>query len=218
MGSDIKRPDGTVTPGNQALFNERLQSVATTGTDPVSDKPYFTLLNNFDEVKKTFKDIAESLNVVYVNTRIVMTTTQNAGATYRWTFDAPGMIDADASTRYIEAMLRSDASGLSLIRVTYAGGISADQTGSIPGSRGEEGIDFVFTNVQGYDAVLDAPNTKQWLKPPGSNDWQGETEIKTTGRPDSHIEHKTAVIYLVLDASTSLTAEQIASIKTAISN
>jgi hypothetical protein len=220
IGSDLKNPStGIVSPESEKMFNERLQAVATTGTDPVSGKPYFTLLNDFDELKATFKDIADSLNVVSSSTVITMTTTQNTGARYRWTFDELGKGDADKSKKYIEAALSSAGSEFRLVAITYVGGISADQgTGPVIGTKGDEGLDFNFTNVQGYDADVDYPNTVQWLRAPGSTVWTQESEITITGVPHSETEHKTAVIYLVLDASTSLSEQEIASIRDAISN
>jgi fibronectin type 3 domain-containing protein len=220
LGSDLKNPStGIVSPDNQALFNSRLEAAATTGTDPVSGNPYFTQLSDFDQLKATFRGIAEGLNVVYTNTTITMTTTQNAGARYRWTFDAAGKVDAESSTRYIEATLSSSGSEFRLVAITYAGGISADQgSGPIIGTMGTEGLDFEFTNVQNYDSTVDRTNTQQWLRPAGSTTWNRESEINTTGVPNSTVEHKTAVIYLVLDASTSLSESEIASIKAAISS
>ncbi|MDR2792306.1 MAG: VWA domain-containing protein [Treponema sp.] len=203
-----------------ASFEAGLRKIASDGTDE-SGVSYFTKLTNFATLKETFQKIAEGLNNTYTITNIVMTTTQSdAGTTYRWTFDAAGADSAEKSTKYIEATIAIDStSGVySLTQISYAGGITTAQgAGPLEGILNEGKVDFIFTNVTGYDAYYNR-KPKQWIKSSNATAFRPESEIDSTGNMKRTIDHKTAVIYLVLDASTSLSASNINDIKAALSS
>jgi K+-transporting ATPase c subunit len=207
--------------GDTASFEASLAKIASEGKDE-SGVSYVTKLTNFAQLKETFQNIAEGLNVTHTSVNIVMTTTQSdAGTTYRWTFD--NVVNANSvgsSTKYIEATIAVNASGnYSLTNITYAGGIATAQgNGPLTGTANSAGnVDFTFTDVTGHDPETGG-KPKQWIKRYGSTVWTSESEIDSTGNANTNVEQKTAIIYLVLDASTSLTEADIASIKSAISS
>jgi hypothetical protein len=202
-----------------ASFESSLPKIASNGTDE-SGVSYFTKLTDFAGLKETFQKIAGGLNVTHTSTNIVMTTTQSdAGTKYRWTFD--GQSVPENSAKYIEATIAIDGNSgaYSLTNITYEGGITTTQgSGPLAGTTNSDGhVDFTFTDVTGYDADKDQ-KPMQWIKRPDAAVFGPESEIKSTGNAEKNVEHKTAIIYLVLDASTSLTEANITSIKSAISS
>ncbi|MDR0759483.1 MAG: VWA domain-containing protein [Treponema sp.] len=212
QGSDVK---------DTALFEASLPKIASTGTDE-SGIPYLTKLTDFADLKRTFQSIANGLNVTHTSVNIVMTTTQSsAGTKYRWTFDAAGGNSAENSAKYIEATIAIDdnSGAYSLKDITYAGGITTAQgSGPLAGTAKTAGnVDFTFTDVTGYDPDTDQ-KPKQWIKRSSAGVFGPESEITSTGNADRTVEYKTAIIYLVLDASTSLSEANISSIKSAISS
>jgi hypothetical protein len=204
---------------DEASFDARLPKIASNGTDE-SGVPYVTKLTDFAELRGTFQSIANGLNVTHTRVNIVMTTTQNdTGTVYRWTFDNVNASTVGNSTKYIEATFTPSGSNYTLTNITYAGGISTAQgSGPLTGEKNAQNqVDFTFTDVSGYDPDTEG-KPSQWIKAYGSTVWGPESEIASTGNADKSVEHKTAIIYLVLDASTSLSDANIASIKSAITS
>jgi fibronectin type 3 domain-containing protein len=206
---------------DEASFDARLLKIASNGKDE-SGVPYVTKLTDFSKLRETFQSIAKGLNVTHTNVTIVMTTTQNAtGTVYRWAFDKVNGTVGN-SKKYIEATFTDSGSDYILTNITYAGGISTAQgngplTGVVKTVDGKRRVDFTFTDVSGYDPDTEG-DPSQWIKTYGSTVFGPESEVDSTGKPTKTQEHKTAYIYLVLDASTSLSDANISSIKSVISS
>jgi hypothetical protein len=80
-------------------------------------------------------------------------------------------------------------------------------TGTVNGSN----IEFLFRNIEGYDAANDT--VQQWTKPPeGSTSWQRNSEYDVAGSTTT----STVFVQLILDASTSLEDSQITQIRNAV--
>jgi hypothetical protein len=69
--------------------------------------------------------------------------------------------------------------------------------------------------MSGYTPATDESRAKQWTMAPSTATWQVNSEYSISGATDTQVEKRSAIIYLVLDASTSLSATQIGQIRTA---
>jgi fibronectin type 3 domain-containing protein len=166
-----------------------------------------------------FEDIADGLITTYSATTFTMVTTGlDPNTIVRMTFDGIGSspTDAEASTKYIQGTIRYSSGTYSLSDITYTGGLgSAEGAGPITGTRNGSEVSFVFTKVEGYADAKERSLVKQWHKPSVVSAWQFNSEYSVGGAVDTTEEHRSSVIYLVLDASTSLNLTQIDQIRNA---
>jgi hypothetical protein len=204
-------------------FQNNLQNIASPGNDSQGN-PYAIELTDFSKLQATFTAIADSLQVVEnTSTNFNMKTTLlSSGTKVRMTFDVTGISSSDAmgSSKYIEGSITRTGTGASLTytfnNITYSGGLGSDQnagpiTGVIDGSE----VTFAFTGMSGYIPATDESRAKQWAMAPSTATWQVNSEYSISGATDTQVEKRSAIIYLVLDASTSLSAPQIGQIRTA---
>jgi len=180
-------------------------------------------LSNFSDVQSTFNTIADGLNITHTSTSFTMVTNLLDSSTkVRMTFDVNNTSSASAegSTRFIEGVINVTGSTYTLTNITYGSGVSSDAgtgpiTGTIVGTR----VNFAFNNISGYNPASDLSNTRQWLIAPGSlASWQHNSEYSSAGSSSSSVEKRSAIIYLILDCSTSLSTTEINQIRTASIN
>jgi uncharacterized repeat protein (TIGR02543 family) len=185
------------------------------------------VFEDFAAVQGMFEDIANGLNFVSSSTvNFTMTTTLLPPDTrVRMTFDVSGTssANADLSERYLEGTINVTGTGQStvytLTDIEYADGISsAAGPGPITGTISGTVVRFVFNNIIGYDPATDVNLTKQWTKTSGASTWQYNSEYSASGSTTITYERRSAIIYLVLDASTSMSNTQINQIRTAVQN
>jgi fibronectin type 3 domain-containing protein len=199
-----------------AKFDSNLAQIASVGKSQS--------LTDFANLQTTFQSIADGLQITHTtSTAFTMKTTLLAsGAKVRMTFDVTGAssTDAAASSKYIEGVISRTGTGESVAytfdSITYAGGLGSDQgAGPISGVRDGAEVYFAFTGVEGYDPDADESKAKQWIMAPDATAWQVNSEYDVEGAIDERIETRSSIIYLVLDASTSLNATQIGQIRDA---
>jgi hypothetical protein len=176
-------------------------------------------LTDFANVQTTFAEIADGLNIVHTNTSFTMVTTLlSSGTRVRMTFDVTGT-DSDAamaSSKYIEGTINRTGTNYTFSDISYAGGLGSSLgSGPITGTVDNSEVNFVFTNITGYDPATDQNNTKQWTKVSGSSTWQVNSEYHVGGEVDTTVEQRSSIIYLVLDSSTSLNTTQVGQIRNA---
>jgi hypothetical protein len=203
MGSDVS---------DTAKFNSNLAGIASSGNS--------STLTNFAELQTQFESIANGLNITHsATTFTVVTPGYDPGEVVRMTFDVTGgsPTDAAASVKYIQGTMRYSGGTYSLSDITYAGGLgSAEGAGPIAGTVNGTEINFVFTNVTGYEDATERALVKQWHRSSSEDSsWQINSEYAVGGAVDTTVEHRSSVIYLVLDASTSLSTDQIGQIREA---
>jgi hypothetical protein len=202
MGSDVS---------DTGKFNSNLAGIASPGNS--------STLTNFAEVQTQFENIANGLNITHIATTFTMVTPgYDPGEIVRMTFDVTGgnPTDAAASAKYIQGTMRYSGGTYSLSDITYAGGLgSAEGAGPINGTVNGTEINFVFTNVTGYTDATERTLVKQWHKSSEASAWQINSEYAVGGAVYETEEHRSSVIYFVLDASTSLSTDQIDQIRKA---
>jgi hypothetical protein len=123
---------------------------------------------------------------------------------------------AGAALRYIEGTVAESNGVFSFTNITYGGDLGASEgSGPITGTINGTEINYVFTNFQGYNESTDGTNGKQWFKTPGATLWQPFSEYDAGGAAIKTVEKRSSIIYLVLDASTSLNSTNISLIRNA---
>jgi hypothetical protein len=177
-------------------------------------------LTDFNEVQATFDSIAEGLNITHTNTSFTMVTALlSSNVKVRMTFDVTGTDHPSAagSARYIEGVINRTGTTYTFTDIVYSGGLGSVQgSGPITGTVvNEEVVHFVFDGIESYDSDTDIPNTKQWLWSTSTSQWQINSEYSSAGSSYSTVERRSSVIYLILDASTSLSTDQIGLIRDA---
>jgi len=211
-GSDVTDPEA---------FLNNLIAIASPGNH--------NELTNFADVQSIFDGIADGLNIVQGTTATftMVTTLLDEGTRVRMTFDldvSNNSASAGTSQRYIEGTIGSVDNTYTFNNITYVGGISsAAGAGPLIGTRSGTRVNFVFNNITlanpntGVTAAYNpaANQTRQWLIQPGSSVWGPNTEYDSTGSSTTNIEKRSAIIYLVLDCSTSLSDTQVTQIRTA---
>ncbi|MDR2575273.1 MAG: hypothetical protein LBC52_02400 [Treponema sp.] len=201
----VRGSDVTDIPG----FQSSLANIASPGKNQE--------LTDFSAVQTTFNNIADGLNITNTTTSFIMVTTMLDSSTkVRMTFDVTADADAASSAKYIEGTINRSGTTYTLNNITYAGGISSGVgTGPITGTINGSEVKFIFDNIIGYNTSTDRPSTRQWLMAPGSSAWQINSEYSSEGSSTSTVERRSAIIYLVLDCSTSMDTNNIARIRNA---
>jgi hypothetical protein len=142
----------------------------------------------------------------------------DSGTKVRMTFDVTSTNPADAasSVKYIEGTINRSGTTYTFNNITYTGGISSGVgTGPITGTINGSEVKFVFNNITGYNPSTDSSLTKQWLMASGASAWQINSEYSSEGSSTSTVERRSAIIYLVLDCSTSMATNNITQIRNA---
>jgi hypothetical protein len=173
------------------------------------------VLDNFSGVQLVFNDIANGLNTENTSTNFIIKAALLSNNTkIRMTFDINSELgDPTASQRFIDATVKVENGIRTLTDISYSPGISSDEgTGPIFGAIvGADNTDviYVFNNIKGYSKSTDETNTRQWRMPPNITSWVHNEEYKPDGSSETTVEKSSILIYLVLDNSTSMGADDI---------
>ena len=201
---------GDDVPNNES-FNRHLESIASPGNSKI--------LDNFNDLQASFSNIADSLNLNFTQTNLVLTTPLLVNTRVRITFDGNTRNPADvwASKKYVEGTITSPSEGkYNLINIACSDAISCYGQDHIAGIVDDVNVHFSINGVCGYDPTTDKANTRLWRMSEGS--WQPDSEYSSEGSILTTNERHSAVIYLVLDCSSSLSPRQNEDIKRAVTD
>ena len=204
---------------DETAFQNNLIAIASPGNHNV--------LDNFADVQSIFDGIADGLNIIQGTTAVftMKTTLLDEGTRVRMTFDLDANGSISASQRYIEGTIGLvNNSTFTFYDIIYNGGISsAAGAGPLIGTISGTQVNFVFDNITitnsntGEPTAYNPPanQTRQWLIYPGSSMWGPNAEYSSDGSSTTTIERRSAIVYLVLDCSTSLSETQVSQIRDA---
>jgi hypothetical protein len=224
---------------NTTLFESNLEMIASDEKDSKLED------TEWEKVKDIFKDIAGKLETQYSITNFNMNTAKyDSGTWVRLTFETDEAPNAEVdSSRFIQGIItdmtdpETGENVYNLSEITYGEGLSSktneslgstEGVGPIRGSRNSSGgLTFSFTNMTGFDPDFDGEpdpvtekplHAKQWRSTDtttGTISWQVNSEYKIKGAADPYVVKRSALIYLVLDASASLEETQIEKVREA---
>lgn len=156
----------------------------------------------FDQLSQKFGEIAQSLNVVTINTSFdLLITPPSTGNT---------------SNVYFTGTYSYADEKYTLSNIEYHGIQCSENsiTGTVTGNK----IQFHFDNFTVQNGTIEASNIQQWFKGSTASAWQRNSEYDQSNTTTSTTDKSSAVIYLVLDSSKSLTEENVRSIRSAAIN
>ena len=102
-----------------------------------------------------------------------------------------------------------------LTNIRYGGGIRSNvpQGGEIRGTSGKSSVSYNFPIFEGYP--LNNANIKQWYILAGNRIWQENSEYNSAGASQRNVEKHNALIYLVLDRSSSIKTTDVPKVQLA---
>ncbi len=203
-----------VSPSDMETFKSNLRKLTTTSGECNTSI-------TFDELKQKFGEIAQSLNVVTINTSFNLLITPPStgnGTVYKMTFDNIGTAssDADNSNVYFTGTYNYADGKYTLSNIEYKG-IQCNNT-SITGTVKGKKVQFHFDTFELENGKIKDAKIQQWFKGPSATAWQRNSEYDQSNTTTSTTDKSSAVIYLVLDSSKSLTESNVTSIRNAAIN
>jgi uncharacterized repeat protein (TIGR02543 family) len=184
-------------------FTANLKSIASNSANAYE-------VTSMSQVQSKFQDIANSLYNESSDQIIKLDIPGQAdGTKVRFTFD--NVNDATNSTLYIEGTYSFATK--SLTNVVYQGCNSSSGT-TVVGVQSGIFVGFSFAGLKqtsGNSVPVNA--IKQWGQPSNATSWQINSEFAYDPNTITTVERKSAVIILVLDCSSSLSASDFSSIK-----
>jgi|GEM_PF-2880142 len=203
-----------VSPSDMETFKSNLKKLTTTTGECNTSI-------TFDELKQKFGEIAQSLNVVTINTSFNLLITPPStgnGTVYKMTFDNIGTAssDADNSNVYFTGEYNYADGKYTLSNIEYKGIQCYDTsiTGTVEGKK----VQFHFDTFKLENGKIEDAKIQQWFKGPSATAWQRNSEYDQSNTTTSTTDKSSAVIYLVLDSSKSLTESNVTSIRNAAIN
>jgi hypothetical protein len=211
MGDDVS---------DERAFQQSLQDIAT--------RPEMGIkADNLEMVKTEFDRIAKDLSIKSNETTLSIPGPA-PGTRVRWTFDIPSAEETDdpsynfseaaiGSRYYIEGEFSYDSyDGTPVMRnITYSGVSSRVKEGAeIQGTQNSKNsamLDFIFPELESGSTEND--DVRQWTMEPGRN-WQPNKE--TNRGIEDITTQSTAVIYIALDQSKSMSQEGINQVSQAV--
>lgn len=192
---------------NEAEFARTLESVS-------SSPDHVAYLNDLSQIEERLRVIADDLNIWTPVVNLTFTVpAYPVGTIVRLTFD--GYYGApEGSARYIEGRIAHDGkTGYSLTALSASGMTLAHKT-PVDGKRTTEGIEYTITLHDNFSEST----LMQWYKQPGyaGNEWQLNSEVQSKKVADFTNARRSALIYLVLDCSSSLSELQVNEIRRAV--
>jgi hypothetical protein len=196
-----------------------------TGLDVLStanNSRYRSTGNSFTELESMFRRIAGDIVSTSVTSAFRMITPEyGPGIKVRMTFGEGITADRVGNApQYIEGTVTVRNNEYWLTDVRY-NGVSSNAGTEVRGTseRGRIGITYEFTNFTGFNinrskAELD-PLLRQWMMNPGSSAWQRNTEYNFDPNNNRRVSRNNALVYLVLDCSTSINNNDIPQVRNA---
>jgi hypothetical protein len=210
MGDDV---------ADERAFQQSLQDIATRQEMGIK-------ADNLEMVKTEFDRIAKDLSTKSNETTLSIPGPAS-GTKVRWTFDVPSAkktsdpsynlpAAAIGSRRYIEGDFSYDNYNTPVMRnITYSGVSSRFKEGAeIQGTQNSKNptmLDFIFPELESGSTGND--EVRQWIMEPGRN-WQANIETDTA--IEDITTQSTAVIYIALDQSKSMSQEGINQVSQAV--
>ena len=195
---------------NIHAFETALFSLASTGENSRGVPFVLPPANEMAGLITMFEKIANTLVDAWTEQTFTMMTPQfPRGTRVRMTFAGETTAQqAQNAQMYVEGEVAVQNNAYYLVNIRYGGGISSNAGDQIRGVIEGNMVSYVFPLFTGYDLTRGQANitadVRQWIMNPGETVWQINTEYEP--RPDAmaYDIRSNALVYLVLDRSTSI--------------
>ena len=176
--------------------------------------------DSFDELGDEFGKIAKDLTIVTKHTSfdlLIIPPTSGNGTVYKMTFDNIGTSssNADNSAVYFTGTYNYDKSTktYTLKDIQYSG-ITCSQT-SITGEEKEGIVKFHFDDFNLNSGTINEDYIQQWYKAKDATTWRRNSEYEQGNTTTTKVDKHSAIIYLVLDSSKSLSSSDVSKVRNA---
>ena len=176
--------------------------------------------DSFDELGDEFGKIAKDLTIVTNHTSfdlLIVPPTSGSGTVYKMTFDNIGTSssNADNSAVYFTGTYDYDKSTktYTLKDIQYSG-ITCSQT-SITGTQNDGVVKFHFDDFNLNSGTIIKDYIQQWYKAKDATTWRRNSEYEQGNTTTTNVEKHSAIIYLVLDSSKSLSSSDVDKVRKA---
>lgn len=176
--------------------------------------------DSFDELGDEFGKIAKSLTIVTKHTSfdlLIIPPSSGSGTVYKMTFDNIGTSssNADNSAVYFTGTYDYDGSTktYTLKDIQYAG-ITCSQT-SITGIANDGIVKFHFDDFNLNSGSINQDYIQQWYKAKDATTWRRNSEYEQGNTTTTNVDKHSAIIYLVLDSSKSLSSSDVYKVRNA---
>jgi len=178
---------------------------------------------SFSDLNREFINIANDIVRGWVETSFTLITPQlPRGTRIRMTFNSEASAQqAQNAQLFIEGTVVVENNQYFLSNISYGGGLqSSIQAGDrIRGEIKDNEVNYVFPLFSGFNLERSPAELnrllRQWQMSAGSNAWQINSEYSSRGASNVEIVRHNAVIYLVLDKSSSIDPSNIPLVKQA---
>ena len=195
---------------NVHAFETALFSLASTGENSRGVPFVLPPANEMAGLITMFEKIANTLVDAWTEQTFTMMTPQfPRGTRVRMTFGGETTAQqAQNAQMYVEGEVAVHNNEYYLVNIRHGGGIFSNAGDQIRGTIEGSMVSYVFPYFTGYDLTRSQANIaadlRQWIMNPGETQWQINTEYEP--RPDAmaYDIRSNALVYLVLDKSTSI--------------
>lgn len=180
---------------DQTSFRDTLSGLA-------SKKDNVHQISEIRELDATFSSILKSLTTVTTSTTLNLTIPAvEPNQKVRFTFDATGKENAAESKLYIEGTFTVNQKLFSLENLEYEGVGSTSGAKVRHSAMQGNNLTFAFRDLT-LGSGLEVGNIREWILQNGK--WQINSEFKPIENTNTEVRQTSAVVYLVLDSSSSL--------------
>jgi len=169
-----------------------------------------------DGLNGVFRGIADEIVNAWTQTSFTIITPEFPPETrVRMTFAPENARNPQNARYYIEGEVTVRNGQDYLTNIRYGGGIRSNvpQGGEIRGTSGKSSVSYNFPIFEGYP--LNNANIKQWYILAGNRIWQENSEYNSAGASQRNVEKHNALIYLVLDRSSSIKTTDVPKVQLA---
>ncbi|MDR2798754.1 MAG: hypothetical protein LBB80_10480 [Treponema sp.] len=185
-------------------FTRTLQAMA-------SSPDHFYELTNFSQLNERFGKIANELVMTKTNTTFRLVTPGYApGTKIRMTFDSGA--GAAGSKQYLEGTVGIDQNRAYVLKGIRYEGVRSSAGSQVRAVMDDTEVIYVFEDFTGYERDQ---GVKQWSMGAMDESWQINSEYGLGESVKTATEYKSAVVYLALDCSVSLSDGDIQAIREA---
>ena len=197
---------------NIQAFESTLKSVASTGSDMNGIPFVLPPADDMNEISVLFGQIAHSIGQMdaFTDQTFTMVTPQYPIDTrVRMTFGGAEFAEqVPGAALFVEGIVAVQDGKYYLTNIKYGGGVTSDAVDTIQGTIEGNMVKYRFPGFVGYDLgkdILDlTKDLKQWIIYGNSTSWQINSEYEPMPDSVTHGVRRNALVYLVLDRSSSI--------------
>jgi len=202
---------------NMLSFEETRRSLSSSGLQYGGSRDI-----GMDELQAVFANIARNIVYDWTETAFTMITPEYArGTRVRMTFGGENnATQAQNARSYLEGEVTIRDREYYFTNIRYGGNIYSDAGQEVKGKIENGRVTYEFPLFSGYDFTKELAvrerELRMWQMGSRENDWQINSEYKLGSEADHVVKKYNALIYLILDKSSSISEEDVPKVRDAV--